>query len=69
MTSSGSLSSKKPRISVKTVYEKQNRNLDLQLKLLETKNVKVKSTNLTNIMKKNKLHIWPRIKRICKNVG
>ena len=31
------LSNKKPRISVKTIYEKQNRNLDLQLKLLETK--------------------------------
>ena len=36
-TSLGSLSSKKPRISVETVYEKQNRNLDLQLELLETK--------------------------------
>ena len=30
------LSSKKPRISVKTVSEKQNRNMDLQLELLET---------------------------------
>ena len=37
MTSLGFLSSKKPRISVKTVYEKQNRNMDLQLGLLETK--------------------------------
>ena len=36
-TSLGSPSSKKPRISVETVYEKQNRNLDLQLKLLVTK--------------------------------
>ena len=36
-TSLGSLSSKKPRISVETVYEKQNRNLDIQLQLLETK--------------------------------
>ena len=30
------LSSKKPRISVKTVQEKQNRNMDLQLELPET---------------------------------
>ena len=37
MTSLGSLNSKKPRIYVKTVYEKQNRNLDLQLKLLKTR--------------------------------
>ena len=37
VTSSSSPSSKQPRISVKTVYEKQNRNKDIQLTLLETK--------------------------------
>ena len=36
VTSSGSPSSKRPKISVETVYEKQNRNMDLQLALLET---------------------------------
>ena len=34
--------SKKPRISVETVPEKQNRNMDLQLELLENYNVKVR---------------------------
>ena len=40
MTSLSSPSSKWPRTSVKTVYEKQDRDLDLQLELLENQNVK-----------------------------
>ena len=29
-------------------------------------NVKVNSTNLTNLKKKNKLHIWPRLKEFIR---
>ena len=43
--------------------------MGLQLKLLENQNVKINSTNLTNLRKKNKLHIWPRIIKINKDVG
>ena len=32
-------------------------------------NVKVNSTNLTNIKRKNELHIWSRIIKINKDVG
>ena len=53
----GSSSSKKPRISVETVYEKQNRNMDLLLKLLETTIVRVNSAYLTKIRRKKSLQI------------
>ena len=53
-------SSKKPRISVKTVSGKQNRNMDLQLELLETTISEQNSANLTNVKRRNKLQIQPR---------